>query len=71
MPPFASSLHIELYKTSEGENYIQIFYRKSQEENPTLMNIPNCGSKCTLDRLFELYNEIIPGDHDAECRLTN
>ncbi|XP_031639880.1 testicular acid phosphatase homolog, partial [Contarinia nasturtii] len=70
--PFASSLHLELYKNGENEHYIQIFFRKSNEEILLPLNIPNCGEKCTLDQLYNLYNDIIPDrDHDTECRLTN
>lgn len=44
-----------------------MFYRKSDEENPSPLNIPNCGTKCTLDQLYELYSEIIPTDFESEC----
>ncbi|XP_031629659.1 prostatic acid phosphatase-like [Contarinia nasturtii] len=70
VPPFASSVHLELYKVGEKEHYIQIFYRKSGEEILLPLNIPNCGEKCSLDQLYKLYNDIIPDrDHDTECRL--
>lgn len=69
MPPVACSLHIELYKSSNNVHYIQIFYRKSQEDNPLALNIPGCGEKCPLDKFYDIYREIIPGDFDAECRL--
>ncbi|XP_031628603.1 prostatic acid phosphatase-like [Contarinia nasturtii] len=69
-PPYASSVHLELYKVDEKEHYIQIFYRKSDEEILLPLNIPNCGEKCPLDQLYKLYNDIIPDrDHDTECRL--
>ncbi|XP_031616331.1 lysosomal acid phosphatase-like [Contarinia nasturtii] len=69
-PPFASSLHLELYEVAEKEHYIQIFYRKSDEEILLPLNIPNCGEKCSLDQLYKLYNDIIPDrDHDTECSL--
>ncbi|XP_031627084.1 prostatic acid phosphatase-like isoform X3 [Contarinia nasturtii] len=72
LPPFASSVHLELYKVGEEEHYIQIFYRKSEEEILLPLNIPNCGEKCSLNQLYNLYNDIIPDhDHDTECRLTN
>ncbi|XP_031627358.1 testicular acid phosphatase homolog [Contarinia nasturtii] len=70
VPPFASSVHLELYKNGEQEHYIQIFYRKSDEEVLLPLNIPNCGEKCSLNQLYKLYNDIIPDrDHDTECRL--
>ncbi|XP_031637759.1 lysosomal acid phosphatase-like [Contarinia nasturtii] len=72
VPPFASSLHLELYKVGEKKHFIQIFYRKSDEEILLPLNIPNCGEKCSLDQLYKLYYDIIPNrDHDTECRLPN
>ncbi|XP_055296463.1 prostatic acid phosphatase-like [Sitodiplosis mosellana] len=68
IPPYASSILLELYKNDENEHYIQMFYRKSDVEKPSPLNIPNCGEKCTLDRLYELYSELIPGDFETECR---
>lgn len=68
--PFACSLHFELYEVDGNEHYIQIFYRKSNEEILSPMNIPGCGQKCALDRFYDLYNDIIPDrDHDIECEL--
>lgn len=68
IPPYASSILLELYKNGENEHYIQIFYRKSDVENPLPLNIPNCGTKCSLDRLYELYSDLIPGDFETECK---
>ncbi|XP_031629368.1 prostatic acid phosphatase-like isoform X2 [Contarinia nasturtii] len=68
--PFACSLHFELYEVDGNEHYIQVFYRKSNEEFLAPLNIPNCGEKCSLDQLYKLYNDIIPDcDHDIECGL--
>ncbi|XP_031629370.1 prostatic acid phosphatase-like [Contarinia nasturtii] len=67
VPPYASSLHFELYKNSENEHYIQLFYRKSNEEHLSPLNLPNCGTMCSLNRLYELYSEIIPVDYESEC----
>ena len=72
IPPFSASFHLELYKRGEEEHCIQIFYRKSNEEDLTPLQIPNCDQKCcTLERLHELFGDIIPGDHDVECGLKN
>lgn len=70
IPPFACSLHIELYKSDNDTHYIQIFYRKTEEENLFAMNIPGCGEKCPLNQFYDIYKEIIAGDFDTECRLT-
>ncbi|XP_031636576.1 prostatic acid phosphatase-like [Contarinia nasturtii] len=68
LPPYASSLIFELYKR-DGEHYIQIFYKKSEEEILSPLNIPKCGTKCPLQQFYILYDEIIPGDFDSECTL--
>lgn len=40
LPPYASSLHFELYKTPTKQHYLQFFYRKPDVEYPQPMNIP-------------------------------
>lgn len=69
IPPYASSLHFELYKTSANDHYIQLYYRTANEENPPSLNIPGCGEKCSLDQLYDIYKDIIPEDFDSECDL--
>lgn len=70
MPAYSSSLHIELFKTDHGDHYVQMFYRKSDEERPKPLNIPGCGEKCPLDKFREMCKKFIPkGDIDSECRL--
>ena len=69
MPPYASSLHFELYKTAENEHYIQIFYRRFEEEALVPLNLPRCGLKCSIEQFYEKYNDIIPNDFSSECKL--
>lgn len=40
LPPYASSLHFELFKTATNKYYLQFFYRKPDVETPPPMNIP-------------------------------
>lgn len=69
-PPYASSIHLELYKSNQNEHYVQIFYREAQEEYPTPMNIPGCGIRCPLDQFYNVYKSIMPEhDFDTECKL--
>lgn len=68
VPPTGSSLHFELYESKDNEHFIQIFYRKSNEDSPMPMNIPGYGEKCTLNQFYDLCKEIIPDDH-LECQL--
>lgn len=70
LPPYASSLHFELYKNSGNEHYVQLLYKKFDEENLQPLNIPKCGEKCSLDKFYELFNKIIPGDYHSECNGT-
>lgn len=66
-PPYASALMFELYE-SEGNYYVQVFYRDSDTEIVPPLNIPGCGLKCTLSELYALHKEIIPtGNFAAEC----
>lgn len=69
-PPTACSIHFELYKLNENQHYIQIFYRKANEEFLEAMQIPGCGNKITLEQFYDLYNEIIPNDSESECSST-
>lgn len=71
IPPYACSMHFELYKGNANDRYyLQIFYRKLEEEHPIPINIPGCGEKCPLNQFYELFQEIIPDDFDTECSLT-
>lgn len=69
IPPYASSLHFELYKRSDNSHYVQIFYRRSEEEHPPSMIIPGHGEKCSLDEFIDLCKPIIPDDIDAKSHL--
>ena len=48
---------------------ISVFYKNSSAE-PEPFNIPNCGIQCSLDDMFSLYNDVLPIDWSAECRLS-
>lgn len=67
--PYAASILFELYE-SNGEFYVQIFYKKTEDENIPAMDIPGCGTKCPLNKLFDIYSSIISTqDFDTQCRL--
>ncbi|XP_031634016.1 prostatic acid phosphatase-like [Contarinia nasturtii] len=68
-PPYASSLHIELYKLN-ADHYMQIFYRNSSDENLQPLEIPLCGQNCSLEMFRSIYSEIIPTEtFEEECEL--
>lgn len=67
-PPYASSLHFDLYKTTDNKFYMQLVYRHSNE--PTLLRFPRCGTKCSIEDLRRMYKELITvADFEEECRL--
>lgn len=69
-PPYASSLHFELYKT-RNDFYMQIFYRNTNDENPPPLEIPFCGSKCSVEEFSSIYSDIIPTESfEDECELS-
>lgn len=72
LPPYASSLLFELYSPADtnSSHYVKIFYRNTTTEELLPINIPNCGEKCPLTRLYEIYDDILPSsDPETECRL--
>lgn len=67
--PTASCLFFELYQ-SDNDHYVQIFYKNSTETNIPAMEIPKCGTKCPLNKMYELYDEILPkNSFEEECQL--
>lgn len=52
---------------------MEIYYRNYHGNDKTALKplfIPNCGQKCPLNKLFEIYQDVIPTkDFDTECRL--
>lgn len=70
IPPLTSNILFELYQRDD-EYYVQLFYRKTISENAQPMEIPNCGTKCPLDKFYELYKDILPTedeDFESLCR---
>ncbi|XP_055637636.1 prostatic acid phosphatase-like [Toxorhynchites rutilus septentrionalis] len=68
-PPFAACLMLELRQPSSGKPYISIYYKNTTAE-PEALEIPNCGTRCPLHRMFKVYEDVIPGDWDRECQVS-
>lgn len=71
IPPYASSIYIELYERETGY-FVQFYYRNTDAEKLPPLEIPGCGVSCPLDRLYELYADVLPTeeeDHETLCRL--
>lgn len=57
----------ELYE-QKGSHYVQLFYKNSTEA--TLLEFPGCGTKCHLDDLYDIYEDILPTQSfEEECAL--
>lgn len=69
-PSFAAALLFELRRI-DGVAYVQLFYRNAATDaEPSPMRIPGCGTLCPLQRMFELYEAVLPtGTWEEECRL--
>lgn len=72
MPSYAACLFFELHQFN-GTYHVELYYKQERGEDKVPLQplfIPNCGEKCPLSKLYELYQEILPTeDFDTECRL--
>lgn len=68
-PPFTALILMEL-RVRGGNPFVSIFYKNGiTDQTGTQLEIPGCGLQCPLDKMFELYADIIPSHWDEECRL--
>lgn len=58
-----------MYKTPQNKYYLQLFLRQPGEEHPKAREIRGCGTKCTLDEFYKVYEQLIPGKFEIECGL--
>lgn len=62
----------ELHRVN-GKFHIEIFYKRDRGADKVQLQplvIPNCGPKCPLNKLNDIYRDVIPtGDFETECRL--
>lgn len=72
LPSFSACLFLELFQTADNNPYVQIFYRNSTklQDIPLLLEFPECGVKCPLKKIYELYKNILPTkSYHEECAL--
>lgn len=67
-PPYTACIMLEM-RLIESTPFISVFYKNTTAE-PFLMSIPACGKQCPLERMYELYSDVLPGDWDAECGMS-
>lgn len=58
-----------MYRTPADKYYLQLFLRQPDQEYPQAQDIRGCGTKCTLDELYQVYEQLIPGEIEIECGL--
>lgn len=72
MPGYTSCVFLELHDVN-GNFHVEIYYKRDHGEDKKPLEplyIPNCGTKCPLYRLYEIYKDVIPSDeYDVECRI--
>lgn len=67
-PPYTATVMFELRKFSD-ENRVQVFYKNTTAE-PSALDLPGCGTSCPLDKMFEIYKEVLPVNWEEECTLS-
>lgn len=72
-PPYASCLLFELYQGT-SDPYVQLFYKNTSDTSlpiqPLSLDIPNCGVKCPLKKLYNLYEDVLPTESfEDACKL--
>jgi lysosomal acid phosphatase len=67
-PPYRACIMIEL-RQIQKKPYISIFYKNTTDE-PVAMYIPNCGPLCPLEKMYDLYEAVLPKNLEQECQLS-
>lgn len=68
-PPYTACVMLEL-RVHNGVPTVQVFYKNTTAPTVEPMVIPQCGTSCALSRMYELYEPVLPGDFEEECRLS-
>lgn len=68
-PGYTACLLFELRIDEHNQPFVSIFYKNTSAE-PTLLNIPDCGVACPLERMYTIYKDILPVNWEKECRLS-
>ncbi|XP_034485610.1 prostatic acid phosphatase [Drosophila innubila] len=66
-PPYTACIMFELRVDDKNTPLVSLFYKNTTAE-PLPMEIPGCGISCPLNKMFDLYKDVIPEDWDAECK---
>lgn len=67
IPLHGFCFQFEMYKTPQNTYYLQLFLRQPGQEYPKAQEIRGCGTKCTLDEFYKVYEQLIPDKFEIEC----
>lgn len=62
---------LELRIDENEEPFVSAFYKSSPDAELEILDIPECGITCPLDKMFSLYDDILPRDWKAECQYSS
>lgn len=68
-PPFTATVMMELRMIEEVPHVAVVYKKGPNDVTGQQMEIPNCGKYCPLERMWELYEDVIPLNWDEECQL--
>ncbi|XP_053957228.1 prostatic acid phosphatase-like [Anastrepha ludens] len=73
MPRFGVMTMFELHQNQQtGEFYVEIYLRNNEKGCAELLDVPNCGTKCPLDKLIALSSDVIPNEpYEERCKAKN
>lgn len=53
----------------ENNPYVSIYYKNTTDTPKHALYIPGCGPFCPLNKMMEMYKDILPGKFDIECKV--
>ncbi|XP_067619397.1 prostatic acid phosphatase [Eurosta solidaginis] len=68
-PVYTACVLFELRLDEKNQPFVSLFYKNTSAE-PTLLSVPDCGVACPLEKMFTIYNDILPVNWEQECKLT-
>lgn len=57
-----------MYRSGD-KYYITIFYRTDNSEYVEPIDIPDCGKRCELTKMYALYDDILPKSNETYTKL--
>lgn len=67
-PPYTATVMFELRQFGD-EYHVQVFYKNTTAE-PMPLDLPGCGTSCPLEKMFEIYKDVLPVNWEEECTLS-